>query len=95
VPIYSHLQALVTAVIDDQAKKLKVDPNDQNSLPTLQAAIVPMLTKAADQINVKVSPRYGSFDPATRQVVAAQASWIRPTKAQIAAAAAAQGQQTQ
>lgn len=95
VPIYSHVQALVTAVIDNQAKKLKVDPNDQNSLPTLQAAIVPMLDKAADQINVKVSPRYGSFDPASRQVIAAQASWIRPTKAQIAAAAAAQQQQTQ
>jgi len=46
-------------------------------------------------INVKISPRYGSFDPSTRQIVAAQTSWIRPTKAQIAAAAAAQQQQSQ
>jgi hypothetical protein len=93
VPIYTHFQSLVTAVIDDQAGKLHVDPNDQNSLPALQAAIVPMLSKAATEINVKISPRYGSFDPATRQIVAAQASWIRPTAAQIAAAAAAQQQQ--
>jgi hypothetical protein len=95
VPVYTHIQALVTAVIDDQAKKLKVDPNDQNSLPALQSAILPMLSKAAGQINVKISPRYGSFDPASRQIVAAQTSWIRPTAAQIAAAAAAQQQQTQ
>ncbi|MEY9859846.1 hypothetical protein ABH935_005480 [Catenulispora sp. GAS73] len=93
VPIYTHVQSLVTAVIDDQAGKLHVNPNDQNSLPALQAAILPMLSKAATEINVKISPRYGSFDPATRQIVAAQASWIRPTAAQIAAAAAAQQQQ--
>ena len=93
VPIYTHLQSLVTAVISDQAGKLHVDPNDQNSLPALQAAILPMLSKAATEINVKISPRYGSFDPATRQIVAAQTSWIRPTAAQIAAAAAAQQQQ--
>ncbi|ACU69145.1 lipoprotein [Catenulispora acidiphila DSM 44928] len=95
VPVYSHIQALVTAVIDDQATKLRVDPNDQNSLPALQGAILPMLSKASTQIDVKISPRYGSFDASTRQVVAAQTSWIRPTKAQVAAAAAAQAQQQQ
>jgi hypothetical protein len=95
VPVYTHIQALVTAVIDDQATKLHVDPNDQNSLPALQGAILPMLSKAATEINVRISPRYGSFDPSTRQIVAAQTSWIRPTKAQLAAAAAAQEQQSQ
>ena len=95
VPIYTHIQALVTAVIDQQAKKLGVNPEDQNSLPALQRAILPMLSKAATQIDVKISPRYGSFDPATRQIVAAKTSWIRPTAAQIAAAQAAQQQQTQ
>ncbi|MEZ0106491.1 hypothetical protein ABH920_000472 [Catenulispora sp. EB89] len=93
VPIYTHIQALITAVVNDTAGKLHVDPNDQNSLPALQAAILPMLSKASTEINVKISPRYGSFDPATRQIVAAQASWIRPTAAQLAAAAAAQQQQ--
>jgi hypothetical protein len=95
VPVYSHIQALVTAVINAEATKLHVDPNDQNSLTALQGAIMPMLSKAATEINVRISPRYGSFDPATRQIVAAQTSWIRPTKAQIAAAAAAQEQQSQ
>jgi len=95
VPIYSHIQALVTAVVDQQAKKLHVDPSDQSSLTALQGAIVPMLDKAAGQISVKVSPRYGSFDPASRQIVAAKTTWIRPTKAQIAAAAAAAQEQQQ
>ena len=93
VPVYSHIQALVTAVIDSQATKLHLDPNDQNSLPALQQAILPMLSKAATEVTVKVSPRYGSYDPASRQVVAAKTSWIRPTAAQIAAAAAAAQQQ--
>ncbi|WP_194915708.1 hypothetical protein [Catenulispora rubra] len=95
VPIYTHIQALITAVVGDTAGKLHVDPNDQNSLPALQAAILPMLSKAATEVNVKISPRYGSFDPATRQIVAAKASWIRPTAAQLAAAAAAQQQPQQ
>ena len=95
VPVYTHIQALVTAVVGNQANKLRVDPNDQNSLPALQSAILPMLSKAATEINVKISPRYGSFDPKTRQIVAAQASWIRPTAAQLSAAAAAQQQQPQ
>jgi hypothetical protein len=86
VPTYSHIQALVLAVIDNQAAKLHVDPNDQASLPTLQAAVVPLLNKAATQISVKVSPRYGTFDAATRQILAAKTDWIRPTDAQNAAA---------
>jgi hypothetical protein len=92
VPVYTHLQALVTAVVDDQAGKLHVDPHDQNSLPALQRAILPMLSKAAGQIDVKISPRYGSFDAATRQIVAAKTSWIRPTAAQLAAAQQQQAQ---
>lgn len=95
VPVYTHLQSLVTAVVSDQAGKLHVDPNDQSSLPALQKAILPLLSRAAGQIDVKISPRYGSFDAATRQIVAAKTSWIRPTAAQIAAAAAAQQQQPQ
>ncbi|MEY9889656.1 hypothetical protein ABIA35_000304 [Catenulispora sp. MAP12-49] len=95
VPVYTHIQALVTSVVDAEAAKLHVDPNDQNSLTALQGAITPMLSKAASEINVKISPRYGSFDPSTRQIVAAQTTWIRPTAAQIAAAAAAQQQQSQ
>jgi hypothetical protein len=86
VPTYSHIQALYTAVADNQAGKLGIDPNDQNNGPALQQAIGPLLAKAATEINVKVSPRYGTFNAATLQLVAAQNSWIRPTAAQIAAA---------
>jgi hypothetical protein len=87
VATYTHIQALVTSVIDNQAGKLGVDPNDQNNVPALQGVIIPLLDKAATEISVKVSPRYGSFDASTRQIVAAKTSWIRPTSAQIAAAA--------
>ena len=86
VPIYAHVQALIRAVVDEQAAKAHLDPNDQNNVPALQSALQPVLVKAAGEIKVKISPRYGQFDASTAQVVAAQASWIRPTKAQIAAA---------
>ena len=49
VPAYTHIQALVTAVVDDQAAKLHVNPNDQNSLPALQGAILPMLVQGRER----------------------------------------------
>jgi hypothetical protein len=94
VPGFIHMQAAINAVVNDLGAKMHLDPSDQNAVPTLRAALQPILGKAADEIKVKISPRYGSYDPAQRQLVAAQTAWIRPTAAQIAAAAAAQQQQS-
>ena len=98
VPVYVHLAALATAVRAGEAGRLGVNPNDQNDQngqAKLDAQMQPLLLKAAAEVHVKISPRYGSFDPAKFQFTAAQTSWIRPTKAQLAAAAEAQAQQTQ
>ena len=95
VPGFIHMQAAINAVVNNLGTKLHLNPNDQNAVPALRAALQPILGRAADEIKVKISPRYGSYDPAQRGLVAAQTAWIRPTAAQIAAAAAAQQQPAQ
>jgi len=69
VSTYIHLQVVSQAVIDDQAAKLKVDPNSQAGSTALRPVIVPLLTKAAHDINVRISPRYGAYDASTIQLV--------------------------
>ncbi|GAA1951344.1 hypothetical protein [Catenulispora subtropica] len=96
VPAYVHYKALYDSVIAGQAAKLHV-PSDltvPSTGPQLRQALVETLTKAAKEIDVKVSPRYGSYDSGSGQVVAAATSWIRPTKEQLADAMA-QMQQAQ
>ena len=95
VPVFSHIQALYFGVVDSLAKKLNVDPNDQASATALNAALAPVMSKASSEVHYKISPRYGTFDPASGKFLTAQNAWIRQTKAQIAAAAAAQAQQSQ
>jgi hypothetical protein len=97
VPVFVHYQALIRAVVADQAAKLHVsaDTSDPNAGPALQKAIVPMLDKAAKEIDVKISPRYGAFDPSRRQLIAADTSWIHPTSAQLDKALAQMQQQPQ
>jgi hypothetical protein len=95
VALFSHIQALYLAVINGMAKKLNVDPNDQNGSQALGAALNPVMAKAAKEIDYKISPRYGTFDAASDKFVTGQDSWLRPTKQQLADAAAAQAQQTQ
>lgn len=95
IPVFSHVQALYLAVVNGLAKKLNVDPRDQNSGPALNAALAPVMAKAAKEVDYKISPRYGTFDPASNKFLTAQDSWMRPTDKQLAAAAQAQMQQTQ
>ncbi|NUR57624.1 MAG: hypothetical protein HOV87_02790, partial [Catenulispora sp.] len=85
VPAYVHRQALIQAVIDDQAAKLKVAPDTQDpaAASALEKAIIPLLDKAAKEVDIKISPRYGAFDSSQRALVAADTSWIRPTTAQL------------
>ncbi|MFD0639083.1 hypothetical protein ACFQ9X_53370 [Catenulispora yoronensis] len=97
VPGWVHYQALIKAVVADEAAKLKVDPelNDQASQTAMQQAVIPLLDQAAKEIDVKISPRYGTFDAASRQLVTADTSWLRPTEAQIAGAMAQMQQPAQ
>ncbi|NUR62605.1 MAG: hypothetical protein HOV87_28705 [Catenulispora sp.] len=97
VPVFVHYQALIKAVIANQAAKLHVaaDTQDPTAAPALQKAIVPMLDKAAKEIDVKISPRYGAFDAGRRQLVAADTSWIHPTQAQLDKALSQMQQQPQ
>lgn len=95
VPIYAHTEALYEAVFAQQAKKLKLDSSDPDYQAKVQTALTPIVSKAATEVSVKISPRYGSYDPKNWQLAAAQTEWIRPTKAQLAAAAAEQAQQEQ
>ncbi|NUR29110.1 MAG: hypothetical protein HOV83_25270, partial [Catenulispora sp.] len=89
VPAFIHYQALYQAVINGEAAKLHVSPDlTAQTGPQLQQGVVAALDKAAKEIDVKISPRYGDYDPDTRQVVAADTSWIHPTKDQIANAMA-------
>jgi hypothetical protein len=85
VPAFVHYRALYEAVLTGESTKLHENPdvNGQPS-PQLQQAVIALLDKAAKEIDVKISPRYGDYDPKTRQVVAADTSWIHPTKKQIA-----------
>lgn len=95
VPMFSHIEALYLAVVNSLAKKLNVDPNDQNSASALNAALGPVMLKAAKEIDYKISPRYGTFDPASNKFLTGRDTWIRPTDKQLAAAAQAQAQQMQ
>ena len=91
--VLAHTEALYEVVVANQANKLGVSPGVQS--PELQSALIALLGKAAQEINVKISPRYGTYDAALRRVKPAHDPWLKPTDAQLAAAAAALQQQSQ
>ncbi|MFL6113530.1 MAG: hypothetical protein ACJ786_19530 [Catenulispora sp.] len=98
VPVFVHTKALANAVVTSQATQLGIDPNanaNDGSGQKLQDAIGALLQKAAAEIDVKVSPRYGAFDPKNGQIVQAATSWIRSTNDQLAAQQQQQQQQPQ
>jgi hypothetical protein len=97
VPAFIHYKALYDAVVAGVAAKIGVPANlnSQTTGPQLQQAVVAALDKAAKEIDVKISPRYGDYNADTRQVVAADSSWIHPTKDQLAKAMAQMQQQPQ
>jgi hypothetical protein len=87
VPVFTHIQALKNAIATNQAAQLHIDLNalDAKSAQKLDDAIQALEQKAAGEIDVKVSPRYGAFDPEKGDIFGATTSWIRPTKDQLAA----------
>lgn len=89
VGVYTHLSGLAYTVRLELVKKAHIDVNDPNASQALQAALGPVLTKAIKEVDYKISPRYGTFDPTAVTFTDAQNSWMRLTKAQQTAANAA------
>jgi hypothetical protein len=93
VPTYVHFDALRTAIVDAEVAKLKVDPNTNQGQAALQSAINPLVAKAVNEVDIRISPRYGTYDLSKLQFLTTPPSWMRPTEDQ--AAAQAQQQQPQ
>lgn len=97
VPVFTHIEALKTAIVSSEVARLGIKSKaDDPSGQKLEQAIGALVQKAATEVDVNVSPRYGVvFDPKTGQVVDASTSWIRPTEDQLLARQQQQQQQPQ
>jgi hypothetical protein len=77
VDTFIALDVYQQVVVEHEAAKLKVDPSSSSSAPALRADIFPILDKAAAELNVKISPRYGSWNAAQAAISPGSPEWIR------------------
>lgn len=103
VPAFVHVLALEQAVAAAEAAKIgpTTDPTTFTQPGALNTAVQQLLTRAAAQLSVKVSPRYATSVSLVSQALGMELAsstpaWVRPgTDQQAAVPAAPQGQPQQ